>query len=166
MATPWHRLRLWITEHRVELSLCLRLTVSALLSLAVSHLLHLAFPLWAVLTAVVLTQVSVGQSLKATIDYLASTLGGALYAAAVGTLIPQTNEIYVLAALALAVAPVALIAATNPRFRVAPVAAVMVFLAPTITHVGPIESAVERLLEVAVGAIVGLVVSFLVLPAR
>jgi uncharacterized membrane protein YccC len=166
MATPWHRLRVWITKHRVELSLCLRLTVSALLSLAVSHLLHLAFPLWAVLTAVVLTQVSVGQSLKATIDYLASTLGGALYAAAVGTLIPQTNEIYVLAALALAVAPVALIAATNPRFRVAPVAAVMVFMAPTITHVGPIESAVERLLEVAVGAIVGLVVSFLVLPAR
>jgi uncharacterized membrane protein YccC len=166
MATRWRRLPAWITKHRVELSLCFRLTVSAVLSLAISHLLNLSFPLWAVLTAVVLTQMSVGQSLKATIDYLASTLGGAVYAAAIGTLMPQTHEIYVLAALALAVAPVALIAATNPRFRAAPVAAVMVFMAPTITHVGPIASAFERLLEVAIGAIVGLTVSFLILPAR
>jgi uncharacterized membrane protein YccC len=42
----------------------------------------------------------------------------------------------------------------------------MVFFAPTITHAGPIASAFERVLEVSVGAVVGLVVSFLVVPAR
>src|SRR5207253_3331470 len=105
-------------------------------------------------------------SLKATLDYLASTIGGAIYAGAVGTLIPHENEIALLAALAIAVAPPALVSATNPRFRAAPFTAVMVFFAPTITHAGPIASAFERVVEVSVGAVVGLIVSIFVLPAR
>jgi uncharacterized membrane protein YccC len=135
-------------------------------ALAVAHLLSLPLALWTVLTAVLLTQISVGRSLKATTDYLASTLGGAIYAGAVGTLIPHTSEIALLGTLAIAVAPAALLAATNPRFSAAPFSAVMVFFAPTITHAGPIASAVERVTEVAVGAVVGLLVSFVVLPAR
>jgi uncharacterized membrane protein YccC len=42
----------------------------------------------------------------------------------------------------------------------------MVFFAPTITHTGPIAAAFERVIEVAVGCVVGLVVSLVVLPAR
>jgi hypothetical protein len=42
----------------------------------------------------------------------------------------------------------------------------MVFFGPTITHAGPIVSAVERVAEVAIGALVGLVVSVLILPGR
>jgi len=76
MGRAWAWLRDWIAAHPVELRLSFRVMVSAVLSLAVSHLLHLQFALWAILTAVLLTQVSVGQSLRATIDYLASTLGG------------------------------------------------------------------------------------------
>jgi uncharacterized membrane protein YccC len=166
MAKAWSWLRHWLGAHAVELRLTFRVAVSAVLSLAVSHLLNLQFALWAILTAVLLTQVSVGQSLKATIDYLASTLAGAVYAGAVGALIPHTNQIMMMLALAVAVAPVALFAATNPRFRAAPVTAAMVFMAPTITHTGPIASAFERLIEVGVGGLVGLVVSFFVLPAR
>jgi hypothetical protein len=41
-----------------------------------------------------------------------------------------------------------------------------VILVPGITHVGPIESAFYRVLEVAIGGITALAVSFLVLPAR
>jgi uncharacterized membrane protein YccC len=162
----WKRFRNWPAQHRAQLRLCLRVTTSAVVALAVAHFLNLPLALWTVLTAVLLTQISVGRSLKATMDYLASTLGGAIYAGAVGTLVPHTDEIALLGALAVAVAPAALLAATNPRFSAAPFSAVMVFFAPTITHAGPIASAVERVTEVAVGAIVGLVVSFLVLPAR
>jgi uncharacterized membrane protein YccC len=144
----------------------LRVTASAVLALALAHLLNLPLALWTVLTAVLLTQISVGRSLKATTDYLVSTLGGAIYAGAVGALVPHTDEIALLGALALAVGPAALVAATNPRFSAAPFTAVMVFFGPTITHTGPIASAAERVIEVAVGAVVGLVVSFVVLPAR
>jgi urease accessory protein len=103
---------------------------------------------------------------KSQINQFGGTLGGAIYAGAVGTLVPHVDEIALLGTLAIAVAPPALLAATNPRFSAAPFSAVMVFFAPTITHAGPIASAVERVTEVAVGAVVGLVVSFLVLPAR
>src|SRR5262249_46115027 len=43
---------------------------------------------------------------------------------------------------------------------------VMVFFGPTITHTGPIAAAFERVIEVAVGCVVGLAVSLVVLPAR
>jgi uncharacterized membrane protein YccC len=162
----WDLFRHWLAQHRTQLRLCLRVTASAVLALAVAQLLSLPLPLWTVLTAVLLTQISVGRSLKATMDYLASTLGGAIYAGVIGTLVPHTDEIALLAALALAVAPAVLVAASNPRFSAAPFSAVMVFFGPTITHAGPIASAVERVTEVAVGAVVGLLVSFTVLPGR
>src|ERR1700704_6837554 len=145
-ATAWRWLREALLERGAELRLCLRVTIAATLSLAVSHLVNLPLALWTVLTAVILTQMSVGRSLKATMDYFAATVGGAVYAGAVGALIPHGNEVALLAALAVAVAPAALLAATNPRFSATPFTAVMVFLAPFITHTGPIASAIERVI--------------------
>jgi uncharacterized membrane protein YccC len=159
-AGQWFRRR--VASHRVELALSLRVTASAVLSLAASHVLHLPIPLWAVLTAVILTQLSVGKSLGATADYFIGTVGAAVYAGAVGVLIPSP----LWAGLVIAVGPAALLAALNPRLSAAPFTVVLVFLAPTITHAGPITSALERLLEVAVGGTVGLLVSLLVFPAR
>jgi len=43
---------------------------------------------------------------------------------------------------------------------------VLVLLAPTIIHVTPIASALDRVIEVTLGAIIGLIASLLVLPAR
>ena len=166
IATVGRRLRSWPKSHRPELRLCIRVTTSAVLTLMVSQLFHLRFALWAVLTAVLLTQISVGRSLKATTDYLAGTLGGAIFAGAVGALIPHDSEIALAFVLAITLVPVALVAAENARFSAAPFTAVIVLLAPTITHLGPIASAFERVIEVAAGCIVGLVVSFVVLPAR
>src|SRR5262249_60809897 len=113
-----------------------------------------------------LTQISVGRSLKATMDYLTSTLGGAIYAGAIGALVPHDNHLAVFAGLAMALAPAVLLAALYPRFSAAPFTAVMVFFGPTITHTGPIAAAFERVIEVAVGCVVGLFVSLVVLPAR
>jgi uncharacterized membrane protein YccC len=166
IAIAWGWLRTLPRARGAELRLCLRMTTAAVLSLAVSHLLNLPIALWTVLTSVILTQMSVGKSLKATLDYLVGTLGGAIYAGAVGTLVPHSTEITLLIALAIAVAPAALVVAINPRFSAATFTAVMVFFGPSITHTGPIASALERVLEVAVGGLVGLFVSFAVLPAR
>src|SRR5215471_15030202 len=158
--------RTWVASHRVELGLCLRLTVSAVLTFVTAQILNLAVALWAVLTAVILTQLSVGRSIKATTDYSIATIGAAIYAGMVGTLVPHADEISLLAALAIAVAPAALLAALNARFSAAPFTVVLVLLAPTITHASPFASALERVMEVAVGGIVGLLVSILVFPAR
>src|SRR5258708_20766918 len=80
LATGWRELRTWSADHSAELRLCVRSTTAAVLTLAAAQLLHLPIALWAVLTAVILTQINVGRSLKASTDYLLSTLGGAVYA--------------------------------------------------------------------------------------
>jgi hypothetical protein len=163
-------LRAWLADNRVQLGLSLRVTVSAVATLAASHILNLRIPLWAVLTAVVLTQLSLGRSLRATTDYFIGTIGAAIYAGAVGALVgalsPTESGVALAAGLCVAVAPATLLAALNPRFSAAPFTAVLVFLAPTLTHDTPAGSALERVLEVAVGGGIGLIVSLIVLPAR
>src|SRR5262249_6257949 len=127
LATGWSRLRAWSASHDPELRLCVRGAPAAVLPLAAAQVLHLPIAVGAVLPAVILTQISVGRSLKATIDYLASTLGGAVYAGAIGALVPHDNQFAVFAGLAMALAPAVLLAALNPRFSAAPFTAVMVF---------------------------------------
>ncbi len=157
--------RAQLRRHRAQLKLSFRVAVAALLSLALAQLLQLPLPLWAVLTAVIVTQMSVGRSLKATTDYLVGTLGGAIYGGAIAVLIPHTNEIALLAVLGLAVAPLALLAAINPSLTAAPVTAIIVLLVPEITHASPVNSIVDRLLEVGLGSITGFVVSLVLLPS-
>ena len=140
----WKRLRALIPHRRAQVALSIRVTTAALAALLLAQLLRLPLPLWAVLTAVIVTQMSVGRSLKATFDYLVGTLGGAIYGGAIGILIPYGNEIALLGGLALAVAPLALIAAVKPRFSVAPITAIIVVLIPTMTHATAISSAVDR----------------------
>jgi uncharacterized membrane protein YccC len=150
----------------VQLALSIRATIAALASFAIAQFLHLPLPLWAVLTSVIVTQMSVGRSLKATFDYLVGTLGGAIYGGLIGALVPHASEFALLAILALAVAPLSFIASINPRFSVAPITAVIVLLVPTFTNASPIGSALDRVIEVATGGVTGLVVSFLLLPSR
>jgi uncharacterized membrane protein YccC len=162
----WARLSTLLHLRRTQIGLGLRITAAALAALVLAIALHLRLPLWAVLTAVIVTQMSVGRSLKATTDYLLGTVGGALYGGAIAVLVPHSNEIALLATLALAIAPLAVLAAINPVLNVAPITAIIVLLVPTITHTSPIESALDRILEVGLGAVTGLAVSFLVLPSR
>jgi uncharacterized membrane protein YccC len=167
ISNAWTRLRIQIRDLWPQLRLCLRVTVAALVSFVLGKSLNIPFGgLWAVLTAVVVTQMSVGGSLKATIEYLTGTLGGAVYAGAIVALVPHANEVSLLVALAIAVAPLALLAAINPNFRVGPMTAVFVVVGSSVTHAGPVESAVYRVLEVAIGGVTGLAVSLLVFPAR
>ena len=155
-----------LKSRRPQLGLALRVTLAALLAFGAAQLLHLHLPLWAVLTAIIVTQLSVGRSLKTALDYLVGTIGGVIYGGVVTIFVPHGNEFELLALLAVVVAPLALIAAFNPRLHVATVTAIIVLLVPTMTEVQPIDSAIDRVLEVGVGAITGLVVSFFVLPSR
>ena len=159
-------MRRLIARYKMELLFCLRVTLAALLSFAVGRILGLPMVLWAVLTSVLLTQMSVGKSVKATIDYFAGTLGGAIYAGAISALIPQTTDAGLLAALAASVGPLALLSAISPRYAAAPSTGLIVVVAPMLTHGTPLASAIDRVEEVALGAMVALAVSLVVLPAR
>ena len=162
----WSGLRGFLRHYRVQLRLSFRVAVAALAALTLAQFMHLPLPLWAVLTAIIVTQVSVGRSLKATTDYLIGTVGGAIYGGAIAVLIPHSNEIALLAVLALAVGPLALAAAINPSLTAAPVTAIIVLLVPEMTHSSPIDSIIDRLLEVGLGGLTGFAVTLLLLPSR
>ena len=151
---------------KTQLALAVRLAVAAVAAYALARALHLMLPLWAVLTSLIVTQMSVGRSLKATRDYMLGTVGGAIYGGAIAVLIPHSGESGLLALLVLAVTPLAFIGAINPSLNTATVTAVIVLLVPAMSHVNPLDSAFDRVLEVTVGAVTGLLVSFLVLPSR
>ncbi len=155
-----------IRSRRTQLGLAIRVTVAATAAYALATALHLMLPLWAVLTALIVTQMSVGRSLKATRDYMLGTIGGAIYGGAIAILIPYSSEAGLLGLLVLSVAPLAFIAAINPSLSAATVTAVIVLLVPTMHHSDPMASAIDRVSEVGVGAVTGLLVSFLVLPSR
>ena len=160
------RLSVLLRSRKAQLALAFRVTVAAAGAYAIATAIHLRLPLWAVLTSLIVTQMSVGRSLKATRDYILGTVGGAIYGGAIAVLIPHSGEIELLGMLVLAVAPLAFIAAINPSLNAATVTAVIVLLVPTMSQVDPLDSAIDRVMEVTVGALTGLLVSFFVLPSR
>ena len=63
-----------VRRYRLQLVLALRVTVAALLAFVLAQILHLRLPLWAVLTSLIVTQMSLGRSVKVASDYLVGTL--------------------------------------------------------------------------------------------
>jgi uncharacterized membrane protein YccC len=145
-------------------ALAFRLTAAALLALWLAHRLGVGLPLWSVLTSLVVTQISLGRSLKATLDYFAATFGGVLWGGSIAILIPHASEAALLLVLMLAVAPLAFAAALYPRLSVGPVTAAIVVLIPEMLHVSAVASGLERLEEVLLGGLTGLLLSFVLLP--
>jgi uncharacterized membrane protein YccC len=155
-----------VRARRTQLALAIRVTVAAVVAYAIANSLHLALPLWSVLTSLIVTQMSVGRSLKATADYMLGTIGGALYGGAIAVLIPHSSEAALLGLLVLTVAPLAYLGSLNPSLTSATVTGVIVLLIPEMHHTSPLDSVIDRLIEVSVGASTGLAASFLVLPSR
>src|ERR1700754_3121203 len=129
-----------VRARKRQLALAVRTTVAASIAFAIATALNLRLPLWAVLTSLIVTQMSVGRSLKATRDYMFGTVGGAIYGGAIGVLISHSGEAGLLALLGLAVAPLAFIAAINPSLNAATVTAVIVLLVPAMSHANPLGS--------------------------
>lgn len=155
-----------LAGRRLQVRHSLRMTVAAVLAFGLSQLLHLPWALWAVLTSVIVTQLSVGKSLIATVDYMIGTIGGGVYSGIVGMIMPHATNLEIAITLAIAIAPLSLLASANSRFAAAPFTAVMVLLLPTVTHASSAQSAFFRVIEVAVGCMAALAVSFFVLPQR
>lgn len=160
-------MREWIAGHRLALQFSLRVTVAGALTFAIGRIAGVRINgLWLVLTAVIVSQVTLSGSLQSAIEFTIGTLGGAVYAGVLGALILDSGGLSETFTVALAIAPTALVAAIDPRFRAAPFSAVLVLLVPGLLGQGPLESAFYRLLEVAIGGGIALAVSLLVLPER
>ncbi len=162
-----HRIGALLRASKPRWRFCVRMTASGLAAFAVAQALNVPLQgLWVIITAIVVTQMSAGGSMRATLEYIIGTVGGAIYGAVIGVLVPRNTPLTEALILALAIAPLALVAASNPNFRVAPFSAVLVILIAGRFGEGPIESAITRSGEVALGGLIAVAVSLLVFPQR
>ena len=152
------------SKYRSELRLVSRALTAAALSLVIGEAFAMPQSYWAVITALIIVQGSVGGTLAAGLDRFVGTLAGAVLGAA-AALAGEFWRVPQVLLLLLAVAPVALLAAIRPSFRIAPVtAAIVLFTTPS--NASPITSAMDRVVEIALGTIIGIIVSIFVLPSR
>ena len=164
-AATWQRIRALARAYKPRWRFAARVTAAGLLGYLAAQVLHLPLQgLWMILTAIVVTNASAGASVRATLQYIIGTVGGAVYAAIIGILIPHATMLAEIGVLALAIAPLALVAAFNQSFRVAPFSAVLVLLLAGQFGEGPIQSAITRASEVALGGLIAVAVSLVVFP--
>jgi uncharacterized membrane protein YccC len=148
-----------------ELRQTVRVTVGCVLAFVLYHLLNLPQGYWAVFTVVIVMQGSIGGTVTAAFDRMQGTLLGAAVGALAAWLRPQT-PVGLGAAMALSVALTSLAATVRPTLKVAPVTAVIMLISPTGGAMGPLVSALYRVLEIFIGSVIGVATSVLVLPAR
>ena len=89
----WNDLCGWAATNAAALRLCFRMTVAGLLAYVLAELFALPQGYWAVFSAIIIMQASVGGSIKATTDRLIGTVGGAVAGGAVAYLLPHTKRV-------------------------------------------------------------------------
>jgi uncharacterized membrane protein YccC len=156
----------WRHRYHAQFRLAVRMTLAAAVAYAVGELLALEQSYWAVLTAIIVMQASVGASLKAMLDRLVGSLGGAVTGVAISVGLHRVGIVSPAAELAIGLPPLTLVASLYPAFRVAPITFIILLLAPDLQALGPVQSAIHRMFEIGVGSIIALAVSVFVLPGR
>jgi uncharacterized membrane protein YccC len=154
----------WLQTHRGKLQFSLRMTLAALLSYGAGEALQLAQSYWAVLSAVIVIQGSVGGSVRAGLNRLVGTVGGAFWGAVAATVIPHDDPAALTLALVAAVAPLALLTAFRPDYRVAPITAIIVLMGASVLQAAPLSSALERVIEITLGSAIAIAVAIFILP--
>ncbi|MDI4666517.1 FUSC family protein [Xanthobacter autotrophicus] len=142
----------------------LRAALAGLVAYGLATGLALPNGYWAVLTAVLVVQATIGASLAVAIDRaLGTVVGGVVGVAA--AMLAGNSAVLTYAALGIAVFLTATLSARSASYKLAPVTVVIVLLADP-SHVEPWLSGLHRVFEIAVGGVVGMASSILILPER
>ncbi|RYD28989.1 MAG: FUSC family protein, partial [Lysobacteraceae bacterium] len=138
--------------------------VGTVAAFAAYRMLGLHEGYWSVFTVLIVMQASIGGTLTAATDRLLGTLIGAVLGG-LGAALQRTTTIEVGLVLVIVTGLAALVAAIRPRLRVAPVtAAIMLLSAPPGA---PVQDFVrDRIIEIGIGGVIGVLAAMLVFPAR
>ncbi len=147
-----------------HLRLAARATIAALLAYGIAYALDLPKGYWAVLSAILVVQSSLGASVAVALDRGLGTVAGGIIGVALAMIAGPSQNLTVLL-LAVGTLATALLAAYRPSFKLAPVTVVVVMLADP-THAQPLISGLQRVFEIALGGVVGILCALLVFPTR
>ncbi|WP_024281298.1 FUSC family protein [Xanthobacter sp. 126] len=147
-----------------HLKLALRATIAGIVTYLLAEQFSLPNGYWAVLTAVLVVQATLGASLSVAIDRALGTLAGGVVGVA-GAMVAGPSQIQTLMVLSLALFIAAAMAARSPSFKLAPVTVIIVMLAHP-GDVAPWLAGLTRVAEITLGGAVGLLCAILILPER
>ncbi|MGE4371569.1 MAG: FUSC family protein [Xanthobacter sp.] len=142
----------------------LRACIAALVTFGLGTALHLPNSYWAVLTAVLVVQSTVGASLSIAIERTLGTLVGGVVGVAAAAL-AGTSQLLTFLALGLGILITSTLSARSSAYKLAPVTVVIVLLAEA-SHASAWVSALFRLMEIGIGGVTGVLCALLILPAR
>ena len=147
------RIAAWPRANIRHLLYALRMTASAGVALVLADALHLAQPVWAVISAIVVSRASSGDAVESGRNRILGTLAGAL----LGVVIALSRAFGVpeLAQIVVGVAISAFAAALYRPFMAAPIALVIV-LASDPSGASSVQTAILRLTEVGLGAVIAI----------
>lgn len=158
------RLRSFIKRRASDLRQAVRVTVAVAAAYAAYKILDLQQGYWAVFTVLIVMQGSIGGTLGAAIDRMIGTIGGAFFggfAVAMHTGTPLSLGIVLVLVTALAT----LAAGIRPQLRTASVtAAILLLTAPPDVHAT--SFVIDRIVEITIGGVIGVLATVLIFPAR
>jgi uncharacterized membrane protein YccC len=138
--------------------------VAAIVAYALAEAFGLPKGYWSVLTAVIVLQATLGATLGATIDRLLGTVLGAAFGV-VGAVLSGPSVLRTGVVLVAVMLITVYIAARRPNLRLGSVTAAIVLLADP-THADPLGAAFQRVAEISLGTVVGVLAALLILPVR
>lgn len=149
---------------KTELRHAVRVSVAVVAAYLLTALLHLPQGYWAVFTAVIVVQSSVGATITASIERLLGTVVGGGVGAGAAMLHARFPEAGGLI-LAIVAATLTFLAAVRPAFKTAPITAIIMLIGMQ-TPMDPLVAALHRVAEITVGGLVGVAATLLIFPAR
>lgn len=142
----------------------LRVMIACTITYAISQHLHLQQGYWAVFTVLIVMQASVGATAGAAFDRLVATVAGAVLGGIAVFVTPQ-EPLAIGIALICVVGVSSFVAVRVPRLRNAGLTAAIVML--THSTAVPVEIfVIDRIAEITLGGVVGVLASLFILPTR
>ncbi|MFT9221516.1 FUSC family protein [Gluconobacter oxydans] len=137
----------------------IRVLVSVVVAWIVGSLMHLQETIWALVTALIVTQSSISQTMTTARDQISGTLIGALAGVCAVVLEITTGLRWI--PFWIMLAPLVFLSAIQPTLRFACITLMIVYLFPS--QGSPFLPMITRLLAIVVGVAVSIVVSFFIL---
>lgn len=139
------------------------MTLAALLAYLSAGLVGLHEGYWAVITCLVIVQGSLGATIGAGITRVAGTAVGAVIGGVGALWLRMVWSLPEWMILLIVIIPLSVLAVSRPVFRLAPLTGALVLL---VTGSSSLGFALSRVAEIAMGSVIGVLVSLFVLPQR
>ena len=149
----------WREVMRPAIRQTIRVLVSVVVAWIVGSLMHLQETIWALVTALIVTQSSISQTMATARDQISGTVIGALAGGCAVVLEITTGLRWI--PFWIMLTPLVFLTAIQPTLRFACITLMIVYLFPS--QGSPFLPLVTRLLAIVMGVAVSIVVSFLIL---